>query len=949
MVKESYVHNLLEDYFKKYGFVNHQIDSFNHYIQHDIQRIISEESDIVIQKNADQKYIIHFGEVYITNPTIMEENRIVQTLYPNKARNEDLYYETGIHVDIMETLEEHGKIIERNIHKRVLIAKTPVMLRSSICNLTYCTPAERIEKGECEYDQGGYFIIKGKERVLIAQVHGVYNQVLVFSQKPTDKNKYVAEIRSMSEETGHSVLVQVKITVDEKHIMLCLPYIKEPIPVGVIFKALGYLDEDSFRKIIGIEGAIVEKYLKNIIRSSFFIKTQEEALKFIGQYSLHIIKEDKRKDYAWQVVETELFPHLGITATIKDKVYFLGYMVKKLLLTHIGYRTEDDRDNYKNKRVEMSGILCAELFRTLFKRYTKNIQLQLDKKKFNPDVMSVISRNNTITTGFRTAAGTGNWGIQKNAYIRTGVSQVVSRLTFGATLSHLRRLALPVGKEGKNSKIRQINPSQIMFICPMESPEGAGAGIVLNLALLTQITHRIPTIIVKEIIERSENIVLLNDYDGPNTQTRVFLNGILIGFALDPDMLINELRLIRKQGLLDKSISITYDEIDDDIKIFADEGRLIRPLFSLTDGNFNIKETDGTDWEELVNKNLIEYLDNCEVESYVLAMSSSDLSKFQADYCEIHPSMMLGVMASIVPFSANTQSPRVIYQCLDPDELVLMADLSKKRIKDIIIGDSIISVDPITCCQTITKVVDHFVKETDKQLMTITTETGRKLTCTTDHLILTSDGWQTAFDAIDVCVIPLEQVFIFDEYYKYCQQKNIQKINSWIKCYHEDLFSIRSSQLGDCPSFIEFYNDLAPIYHFNQQDFLNKQSKWMRRQEFRICSNHTNNLRVAIFINIEHKELKPEKHLIADLTTESSNHSFIAGDSFVVHNSSMGKQALGIHALSHNIRSDTISYVMDYPQKPLVSTAPSRFMGFNDMPSGVNAIVAIACYTGFNN
>ena len=62
------------------------------------------------------------------------------------------------------------------------------------------TPNERIKAGECEKDQGGYFLIRGKERVLIPQLRNIYNVPLVFKQKNGDKYKYIAEIRSMSEE-----------------------------------------------------------------------------------------------------------------------------------------------------------------------------------------------------------------------------------------------------------------------------------------------------------------------------------------------------------------------------------------------------------------------------------------------------------------------------------------------------------------------------------------------------------------------------------------------------------------------------------------------------------------------------------------------------------------------------------------------------------------------------
>ena len=86
---------------------------------------------------------------------------------------------------------------------------------------------ELIKAGECEYDQGGYFIIKGKERVLVGQMRGIYNKILVLSQKDTNKYKYISEIRSMSEETGHSVLVQAKIGFNDKSIVFSIPYIKE--------------------------------------------------------------------------------------------------------------------------------------------------------------------------------------------------------------------------------------------------------------------------------------------------------------------------------------------------------------------------------------------------------------------------------------------------------------------------------------------------------------------------------------------------------------------------------------------------------------------------------------------------------------------------------------------------------------------------------------------------
>lgn len=725
MLSENYKWNILDKYFKQKGFVSSQIDTFNDFLANGIERAIT-ESDIVIEQ-TDQKYSISFSNAYIINPFVIEDDRKYRPVLPAEARQRDITYDSPIFVNITEKIEKEGQEPEIYEHKRIIVGRTPIMLRSSHCNLSKLSKPEMIQAGECDWDHGGYFIIKGKERALIGQIRGIYNQPIVIQQKPSEKYKFVCEVRSMSEETGHSVLVQAKIGIDDRSIVFTLPYIKECVNVGILFKALGATNED-IPNIIGNKHPNAQRYIKYIIRDSFFVKTQEDALKYISQFAIHTIKEDKKAEYSIQVVENELLPHMGIFATIKEKLFFLGNMVNKLINTTIGIRKEDDRDNYANKRIEMAGVLCAELFRTLFKRFIKSIKIQIEKKKQRPDIINIISRNNGITTGLRTAFATGNWAVQKNSYVRTGVSQVLSRLTYGATLSHLRRVVIPIGKEGKNAKIRQIHSSQIMYLCPNETPEGQSVGIVMNLSLLTSISKRIPTVVIKEIIEDSKHLIFINEYSGPNDKTKVFLNGVLMGFASDCDDFIDEMKLYRRNGLLNYDVSVTYDDVDDEIKIFCDEGRLIRPLFTTNDkGKLNISEADNiTDWDELVKRDLIRYVDNSEIQNNVIAMDETDLDKYKNDLCEICPVMMLGVMGGMIPFSDHNQSPRNIYQA------------------------------------------------------------------------------------------------------------------------------------------------------------------------------------------------------------------------------SQGKQAIGFYASSHQIRTDTITYVLDYPQRPLVGTMPSHLMGFNDMPAGINVVVAVISHTGYN-
>jgi DNA-directed RNA polymerase II subunit RPB2 len=659
-MQEEKVKLLLKNYFEKYGVAHIQIDSYNEFVNKGIQRVIDEKSDIIVCPRAGQKVLFHFDQVHVANPFVIDEDRSIRPLYPSEARDRELCYQSTVYVNILEQTFENDALVSQKSHKRIPLCQIPTMLYSDICNLSDKTKTERVALGECRYDQGGYFIIKGKEhdrmkrvieRVIVAQQRPNYNFVQVIEQSVTNnaKYKFISEIRSIAEETGYSVVVQVMMPLDEKYVYVSLPNIKEHIEAGIVFRALG-IEPDQIASFIDMKYDKGRKYVKNIVKSSYIVDSKDTALSYISKYPMYPIPKDKQEAYAKQIVERELFPHLGILATTNDKAKFLGYMINKLILVNIGIRKDDDRDNTANKRIETTGILMFDLFRCVYDAFVKNMTIQLQKRL---DIVSLISHYTNITKGIKSCFSTGNWSTKKTAHAKVGVSQVLNRMSYSATLSHLRHIVIPIGKEGKNAKIRQINTSQFGYICPAETPEGATCGIVTNYALLTRVSKKTNTLLTKESVLNCEGVNASNG-------TLILLNGIPIGFAEDAEALVEQLIEKRKVGIIDSEVSIVYN--DEEVVVYCDEGRLLRPVFVVKDGK--AYDGDVVDWDTLVEMGEIRYIDPSEIEHSTVAMSKDYLEKgdYTYDFLEIHPSMILGVCASIIPFPDHSQSPRNCYQ-----------------------------------------------------------------------------------------------------------------------------------------------------------------------------------------------------------------------------------------------------------------------------------------------
>lgn len=697
---------VISSYFDEKGLVRQQLDSFNEFISMSVQRIVEDSAQIELQGEAQHhngeieaqtKYTVKFEQIYLSRPTHWEKDGQTAPMMPNEARLRNLTYSAPIYVDIVKKIIQPDGSEEIRDHNKTYIGKVPVMLRSECCHLSGLSDRDLAEVKECPLDPGGYFIINGSEKVLIAQEKMASNTVYVFSMKDS-KYAYKAECRSCIEHSNRPTSTLwcnmlsrgsqgAKKTTIGQRIVAIIPYIKQEIPIIIVFRALGFVsDRDILEHIIyDFEDPEMMEMVKPSLDEAFVVQDQEIALNFIGiRGAKPGVTKERRVKYAKEILQKEMLPHVGVSGFCETKkAYYLGYMVHRLLLGALGRRELDDRDHYGNKRLDLAGPLLAYLFRGLFRNLIKEVKLYAQKyidrgKDFN---LELAIKTRIISDGLRYSLATGNWGDQKKAHqARAGVSQVLNRLTYASTLSHLRRVNSPIGRDGKLAKPRQLHNTLWGMICPAETPEGHAVGLVKNLALMAYISvGSQPSPILEFLEEWSMDNIEEIAPSAIAEATKIFVNGCWVGIHREPEVLISTLKKLRRQmDIVVSEVSMVRDIRDREIRIYTDAGRICRPLLIVENQKLllkrnhidELKNRDYNDfsWNELVATGVVEYVDTLEEETIMIAMTPEDLNDSEQQYCstythcEIHPSMILGVCASIIPFPDHNQSPRNTYQ-----------------------------------------------------------------------------------------------------------------------------------------------------------------------------------------------------------------------------------------------------------------------------------------------
>jgi DNA-directed RNA polymerase II subunit RPB2 len=609
-------------------------------------------------KNDDQNNLILKVEafiggrdgtaIYLDRPVIKDSDGRPIVLTPQEARLRNLTYQTHLYADILIVFTRDDGTETTKEFKRVMIGAIPIMVHSDPCILHKQGAPILRDFGECMYDSGGYFIIDGKEKVIISQERVTTNRLFVSRIEEKSGDFSWRGMIQCTGESGESALVPRTVDLviinnpdpmfDEKipeefaghkgAILVSLPGVRGRIPLTTIFRALGVeSDRAILEHILGDHAAAPPEFI-DFIRPSLAnaihknakgerepIYTQQAALAFLSRRVQY-----ESVSFVKGLLVTDLFPNIAhATDPMGAKARFLGYLTRQLMLTALGILPPSDRDSYAFKRVDISGFLLAQLFQTMYNTFRKNVRNVLDHEYYygpwkNTGRMEDLVNGNNLHRLFNyiiisetfVKSLKGSWGPPTDDPDQ-GLVQDLARISYIGFLSHLRRVNLPLDRSIKITSPHRLHAQQWGVMCPFESPDGASIGYLKNFSLLCSVTFGTDTESMRAGL-RELGVIPLEQFTpaasaGGSVETpqRVMLNGDWFGMTLDPLKLTRMFRLLRRNGFINPFTSIAWDIRSNEIRVQTEPGRPCRPLLIVESGKLAAQHRKpGTTWFDWV-------------------------------------------------------------------------------------------------------------------------------------------------------------------------------------------------------------------------------------------------------------------------------------------------------------------------------------------------------------
>ena len=929
-VEEPY--EIIESYFEGQHLdrlVRHQIESYNHFINYQIQKTIDMFNPVTIHSEHDYipehnihllDVVVRFENFKLYPPQIHENNGATKMMLPQEARTRNFTYASTMTIDLRidyiirntDNLDS-PKIIHKYLPK-INIGKMPIMVKSSICMLYQNHHIHPLHTGECHMDCGGYFIIKGSEKTVLGQERAAENRVYCFDGKNTTKWSYYTEIKSVPDFKCISPK-QIEMMIASKNngfghgIYISIPRIKQPIELFVLFRALGIIPDKDICQYILLDidhpmNSELQDFLQASIIDANKYMTQEDALRHItslvAYMPMNMDKETgakKKRAFAQEVLDNDLFPHCS---SLPQKLYLLGYIAKKLIQTCKGWLPPDDRDSYINKRIELTGTLLNNLFRNYFNKLVKEMQKQVVREintgswRSTEDFESIINMTNiykimkstTIENGINRALATGDFSIKQSNSSKVGVAQVLNRLTYVASLSHLRRINTPLEKSGELIAPRKLHNTTWGFLCLTGDTEILMSDKSIKKMKDMVDGDRVITVNPETLIEEPSHIHHCFSKMPDKLFEITTISGRKIKATANHPFLI-------KSEIKNEWIEVSDLKQSNEMIVRNDDGSYICDIL------YTIVEIE----PELV----YDFTTRSNNHSFVA-------TAFVTHNCpaETPEGQSIGVVKNIsylghitIPTNSNPLREYVKPFIIPIEDIKSSRELYGKV--KVFVNGSWIGI-----CENPNELYADMKDKKYKGIINIYTSIifNYKMS----EIRICNDGGRLTRPVLKV---KNGKALITEDI--------IKKLNSKELCWNDLLTSCKLEE-----SVIEYIDpeeqDHAMIAMKAKDDYL---------------LNNEN-----ITYNYTHCEIHPSTIFgVLASCIPFPEHNQAPRNTY---QTAMAKQAMGVYATNYDHRMDKTAYVLNYPMRPLVETRVMNFLHLNNIPSGCQIHVAIMTHTGYN-
>lgn len=685
-------------FFNQYGLISHQINSYNDFIKYGLQNTFDSFGEFVIHSGYDpskkgegdwRHARVKFGKVTVERPTfwaVTGGNEL--NMLPRHARLQNMTYSSRMKVtvelqvytaksvksDKFKTGRE--EIVEEEIvhqdNREIIIGRIPVMVKSELCWMN------EVEKSDCDFDHGGYFLIKGAEKIFIAQ------------EQISLKRLWISNIQGWtvayrSEVKRNRLIIRLVENSKVEYIkggekILTVFFLSIEIPVWILFFALGVRSDKEVVSLIdyGSSDSSISNILFASIRDADWkcrnFREESAALNHLDR----LCKETRfpPEESVEECLGKYLFPSLK---GFKQKARFLGYMVKSLLQAFTGHRKCDNRDDFRNKRLELAGELLEREMKVHIaharRRMAKTLQRDLYADRTVRPIEHYLDAS-IVTNGLSRAFSTGAWSHPYKKMERiSGVVANLGRANPLQTMVDLRKTRQQVQYTGKVGDARYPHPSHWGKVCFLSTPDGENCGLVKNLATTALVSTNIVKSVVESIVDTlfdSGMEKVVNDTSSSlDGKDKVFLNGEWVGVCEDSLFFAAELRRKRRRKELPYQVEIKRDEHKGEVRIFTDAGRILRPLL-VVENLFKLKAFKGKEnyaFQPLLDKGIVELIgaeeeEDCRTAWGIRYLLTEVEGKQPVKYthCELDMSFLLGLSCGIIPFANHDHARRVLYQ-----------------------------------------------------------------------------------------------------------------------------------------------------------------------------------------------------------------------------------------------------------------------------------------------